>query len=172
MRAGVDRASRIAAVVAGAALLGMCLLVVVDVLARTVANRPLPGTLEYVAFWFMPTVVALSFGISQLRREQIEVVLLLDRLPALLRSRATQVVLVLVACTVGVVAAFAVGDAFHAASIGQTAGLGSPVPVWPFKFVTAVGLILLAAQCLVQLPDPVPPGGVDDVIVEKGEEIR
>lgn len=163
----VQALSKLGGQVAGALILGLCLLIVVDVIMRAMI-RPITGVLEVTQYAIMPMIVFLSLPFAQSVGEHIRATILVDRLKArdaLIANLTAQAVSLVAAI---VLAVSAVTSAIHATDI-RLATLGATtVPVWPFKIVAAVGLILLAIQIVATMVDMVLRGRVDpdSVLVE------
>jgi TRAP-type C4-dicarboxylate transport system permease small subunit len=147
----IDRLSMLLAAVGGAATVGLMANVVVDVIGRAIANRPLPGTVDLTASAWMPTLISLGLGLALLRAEHIRV----NLLTAATRPRVQRVVeIVGMTSTLAVAVLFAffgAESAAQATALGETT-VGSPwLPVGPFRWIVVVGLAGLALQALAQL---------------------
>ncbi|MBN9263121.1 MAG: TRAP transporter small permease subunit, partial [Hyphomicrobium sp.] len=81
MELGLQQISRLLLFIAGLACVAMLALINFDVLLKYTANQPIPGTLECVAFYFMPLIVFCSFAHVQQHRHNIEISLFTDLLP-------------------------------------------------------------------------------------------
>lgn len=144
----VETTCRAAAVVSGAAIVALMLHVTADVTLRTVANSPIPGTLETVAYWWMVTIVFLGIAYTKVRNEHIAVDLLPDRLPD--RQRAV-VRIGLEVVTIGVLLVLAYYGweaAMSAMERGQRAVGITPILVWPFRFLLPLGEVLMISACV------------------------
>lgn len=142
----VDRVSRALAGVAAAVVVIMAVHVFVDVTARTLANRPVPGTLEYVTYWWMPAVVFLALAGGQLRAEHMNVTLLTDLMTPRARRNAEVITLVIAALLIVVMAYFTLLGAIESTRIRQAALGVAVVPLWPAKWVAAAGLLAFLLQ--------------------------
>ncbi|MCC3281977.1 TRAP transporter large permease subunit [Arthrobacter caoxuetaonis] len=137
--------SRLGGYVAGAMTLLLCLMIVVDVVARWL-NVPLTGVLELSQYLFMPVLVFLSLAYAQSVGEHIRATILVDRLTvrgALIVNLGAQVVTLV---TTIVLAAAATVSARHATAIDLQAVGAIDFPLWPIKIVVAAGLYMLALQ--------------------------
>lgn len=135
------------AVWVGSAAIGLLALnVIVDVIGRGFFNTPLPGTLEYTTYWWMPALTVLSFAYTERMQEHIKVTLLLDGLPLRLRQIIEGTVGALAVLLVVALAVYTLTYALHAAEIGETALSTPPVAIWPGKLVAFAGLVVLALQ--------------------------
>lgn len=147
----IDAISRTSAGVAGVALIVMLLHVVADVGSRTFAHAPLPGTLAFITYWWMPAIVFLSLGATELSNGHIQVSLLIDKLTRrfgrVIRSYGD----VVAAASIGIVLYFGVLGAIEV-TVLQKAELGViNVPVWFPRIVMAVGLAVYFLQILASL---------------------
>ena len=59
----------------------MMLHITVNAVLRTVADEPLPNTLEYVQYWYLPAVAFLGFIAAQRRGQHMAADLIYTRLP-------------------------------------------------------------------------------------------
>ena len=127
----IDTVVRAAAVVGGIALLVMCLNVVTDVALRNLANRPLPGTLDHVAYLWMPAAALLGLGIAHIKDEHIRVTLLLDQAPYQTRRWS----LIAADLVTGLLVAWMAYLAFDAlvasVRVFESSTLGNPI--WPAR---------------------------------------
>lgn len=127
--------------VAAAVIVILMLHMVADVAGRYLFNKPIPGTLEIVTFWWMPIIVFLSLGWAQQRGEHITVTLLTERLGATWRRVIETAGDLLSLAVVALLAWFTFQGALKGMEVGQ-ASIGSiSVPIWPVKFIAAVGLV-------------------------------
>lgn len=116
-----------------------------NALLRTFANSPLQGTTEYVASWYMPTIIFLGLVLAQQSREHIEASILFDRAP--LKARY-ELQLLSHLLTLGVCAGFGwfgLLRALENMEIGLTGGV-TGVTIWPVTFLMPIGFFLLAVQ--------------------------
>lgn len=127
------------------ATLGLMFHVVANALMRTFANDPVRGTLEYVQYWYVPTIALFGFVVAQGRRAHIEASLVYDRV-----SPSGQVGLQFVTRVVAlaVTAAFtyySLIEAVEAMSTQRTAG-SLRITAWPVWFAVplAFGLLTVA----------------------------
>ena len=142
----VDRISRVLAGISAGVVAVLAVHVFVDVTARWLANRPLPGTLEYVTFWWMPAVVFLALAGGQLRAEHMKVTLLTDLMTARARRIAEVVILLVVAALIVVLTYYLLLGAIESTRIRQAALGVAVVPLWPAKWAAVVGLAAFLLQ--------------------------
>jgi TRAP-type C4-dicarboxylate transport system permease small subunit len=72
----------------------MMLHVTVNAMLRTFADEPLPNTLEYVQYWYLPAVAFLGFIAAQRRGQHVAADLLYTKLPRLAQRIVLAVFLV------------------------------------------------------------------------------
>lgn len=143
-----DRLSDGLAILGALALILLAGNVFLDVVGRTIFRHPFGGTLEYTAYWWMPTLTLLAFGYTEKQQEHIKVTILLDVLPMGLR-RGIEMAFGLL--TLGMTAAlcyYATLEALQSMALGRTTPSTPPVPIWPFKFMATLGLAVLTLQLL------------------------
>lgn len=148
------------AALAGLALGLMVLHIVVDVAGRTLARQPVPGTLEYVQYVWMPTITLAAMAYAEKMRTHPRVTVALPPEGSTPR-RVVDVVAQL--ATVAVVALLFVNSIPEAAgsvAIGEAAISTLTVPIWPAKIAAVVAFaafllqsLLVLARLLMRLPE-------------------
>lgn len=144
----VRRLCLAAAALSGVAIVALMLHVSADVAMRTFMNRPILGTLEIVAYWWMVSIAFLGIAYTKIRNEHIAVDLLPDRLP--IRQRAV-VRLILEVITIAVLLLlvfYGWEAAMSSMARGENAVGVTPIPVWPFRFLLPLGGLLMVAACV------------------------
>lgn len=142
----IDRMSEILSYGASAALVLMSINIIADVIGRSLFHSPVMGTLELTSFWWMPTIALLAFAVTERHQEHIKVTLLLDSLPLRMRQIIEGCVSILATLLLVALAYFTFVNAFDSAEIRLAANSTPPIPIWPFKFVAAIGVSMLALQ--------------------------
>lgn len=125
--------------------------VVADVTLRTLFHNPVPATLDFTQFVWMPILVSLGMGLALQRGEHIRVTLL----SAPTSSRTQRILEVVgMAFTIAVIAPLAYFTGVRAeagASIGEAA-VGTPwLLIWPSRWIVTIGLIGLTLQAFAQI---------------------
>ncbi|MCR2764353.1 TRAP transporter small permease [Microbacterium sp. zg.B48] len=142
----VDALTRGAAGVAAVATVLMGLHIVADVIGRAVFNHPLPATLEIVSFMWMPTIVYLAVAYAQLKNEHLRVTLSVERLHGRSRRIADVVGFGIGGLVIGMMTAYAWMSAARSVAILEMRPAVIYVPLWPFRVVVVIGLLLLLGQ--------------------------
>lgn len=148
------RWSRYATGLAALAVALMILHVVIDILSRTLFDRPLLGTAEFVAEIYMPFAIFAALIGVQAQDAQIRV----DLIDRLLSDRVRRVLDAAIALGIAVIGAFLAwhtGDqAVVAAGRGESIDLiRFSVPSWPGKAIVSVGFGLMAVVAAAQAFD-------------------
>ena len=142
-------ALRIFNVVASLGLMIMMLHILANVFTRYLFNSPLPNTLEWVSFWYLPIVATLGYVLAKHANEFIDAPLIFDKL-----TWGNRRILVMVFSAIGFVVcgAFAyftfVNEALHGLRVQTTGGV-STLPIWPVFFVGPAIFAILAIMYLV-----------------------
>lgn len=133
------------ALVGSAAVVAMMLLVVADVSLRSLFDRTIPGTIEYVSFWLMLPMAFAGFSLAKRRRDHIDVPLVVDRMPSEVR-RACVIFsdLLLLAFAVALFW-YGVFSALDRLANGETTG-ASGINIAPTRLVVPVAMAVLALQ--------------------------
>lgn len=141
MEAQLQLVSRLLLVFAGLACAAMLALINLDVFFKYSINQPISGTLEAVAYYFMPFIVFCSFAHVQQHRHNIEISLLTDLLPRRLAVILECLARVLSLAYLAVFVWAASLSAMHATSVGETTGIVHyELPIWPSRWCVPVGL--------------------------------
>lgn len=147
----IDRISIVLAALGGVATVGLMINVVLDVIGRSILNRPLPGTLEITQFAWMPTLVSLGLGYALLRGEHIRVNLLTSPTGPQTQRVVEIIAMTFTLATVGLFIWFGSQSALHSMDIGEWAVGASWLPVAPFRWIVVIGLAGLFLQCFASL---------------------
>lgn len=143
-RGWLDAAVDLLMIPAGLAMGALMLVSVANALSRT-AGKPIGGSIELSAYWFMPILVFLGINVAHRQREHIAAELVYTRMPAPIRREVTFAgdVLVLAFCVA--CAWFGWQEAMEAKHVGR----GTPtswVPIWPLTFMVPLGFALFSVQ--------------------------
>jgi len=135
--------------IAGAGMLAMLGLIVVDVIAAKAFKWPIPGGIEMVGFLGV-IIIAFSIAYTQVLRGHIEVEFLTTRL-----SKTVQKVMASIVCVFGMVLfavlawkSFDYGYSLH---ISGEVSMTQEIPFYPFVYGIAFCCILVFLVLLVQL---------------------
>ena len=136
----------------GCVLIGlMAFHVVLDITGRYVFNAPLPGTVEFVSYYYMVGVIFWPLAHVQSRRGHFAAEIFTQRMPprviALLEAIVTLVTALLLAFLTWRTAAYALEFTQVRESV-QTAYF--TIPTWPSRWFVPLGLGLMALYALMQ----------------------
>jgi TRAP-type C4-dicarboxylate transport system permease small subunit len=135
-----------AAGIAGLMMLVLTVHVISSVVSRAVANQPIAGTVELTGSWWMVSIVFLGLAYALQRDEHIRVTLIYDSL-TFGQRRATDVATGTAGAAVMLFcAAIAIDRALHASAIGEAIISTTAIPIWPLRYLVALGCFLLAAE--------------------------
>lgn len=146
----VNAAATTLGIVAAVAIALLGITVLIDVTGRNVFNAPVSGALEVVQYWWMTALVWLGVGYAQQVDEHLRVTLL----PGGMGKRGAAI-LTGIANLGGLACALVLlpptwTNAIDAMQIQQAVVSSVAVPIWPFTFLVPLGLMVLAAQCVIQ----------------------
>ena len=137
--------------VAALALLAMMLHVNADVIGKYVFNRPIPGTAEVVASYYMVAAVFLPLAWVEIREGTILVELFYAILPAAPKAALLALATALSAAFYGGLAWLSWVPALQAFRIGEVVEGAWRVTIWPTKFLLPLGLALACLAMLLRL---------------------
>ena len=136
----------------GAFLIGlMALHVVLDVTLRYTFNTPLPGTVSFVSFYYMVTVIFVPLAYVQSKREHFFAEIVTSRLPQhivrLIDAGCLAVMALLLFFLVWCTANYALTMTLAGASV-ETGFF--TIPTWPTRWFVPFGLGLMALYASLQ----------------------
>lgn len=127
--------------------------VAVDVLLRTVAGRPLVGTIEIVGLWWMPLVVFTALGYAEVRGDHIIVTFITDGMQGAASAIARATALVVSILILLPLAWFTWVAAVGSFRVGEVTTGAVLLPVWPFKFLVPLGFAVWSLVMVTELVD-------------------
>ncbi|OLT16465.1 hypothetical protein BJF78_14465 [Pseudonocardia sp. CNS-139] len=143
--AAADVLAKVLTVVAGTAIIAIMLHTVANALLRHFARSPLPGTDEYVTYWYMPVMALPAFYLAQRRHDHIEAPILFHRLPARIRLELQVAANLVTALLCAGFTYYGWGEAVDAVERGLTGGLGT-VPLGPVLLLVPLSFGLFVLQ--------------------------
>lgn len=144
-RAG-DASLAVFRVVASVGIFALMIHTLANVVGRYAFNRPLPGTTEFVAYWYMPIVAFLGFVLAKQAKELIEAPLVFDNLTWGNRRMLviTNAAIAVVMCGLFAYYTFT-GDALHGLKVGAVAGV-STISIVPVLFLPPLVFVILTCM--------------------------
>lgn len=141
--------------IAGAAILGMMLLVVLDVTLKYLMSQPIPGTLEMVSYYGMAACAFLPFAYVQRSGQHIAMTLVVDRLPHRARERWGVAVNLLCAAYLLLFAWASGVEAVDATAISEsTSAIIFEILIWPARWCVPVATATMALAMILQALRP------------------
>lgn len=168
----VDRVSSVSATVGAVCIVLMALHVTADVTGRFAFNHPLPATLEFVGFGWIPLIVFLGLAEAQRRNEHLRVTLSVERVPSPQRRVPEAVASLLTSLVLALVIFYATQTGIRAVEIGEAQPAVVHVPIWPFRLVAVLGLLLLLAQTVASFYRVMADSPSPDHPVEELEQLK
>ncbi|EAQ02555.1 TRAP-T family transporter, DctQ (4 TMs) subunit [Pseudooceanicola batsensis HTCC2597] len=147
--------SRIVTYVATALAALMMVHVTIDVVLSQFVAEPLPGTVDYVSYYYMVGLVFLPLSFVEYTNEHIKVDLIHDLLPTGARTVLDMLALALSAAFYGLLTWQTWIDAVEKYTIGEKSMGMAAVTVWPGRFFLPIGaglIVLLLVTKLIQRP--------------------
>lgn len=133
---------------AGVCIVIMMLHVAADVLGRNLTNAPIPGTLDYITYWWVPLSVFLALGLVHRTGQHVEATLFTGTMTGLARSASFWFTFVVTFVVALMAANYAVLDAVESFQIREAVHGTAVVPIWIPKSLVALGLVGLLSQIL------------------------
>lgn len=137
---------QLAGLLGGVAVVLLLVTVLTDVTLRFAFTMPLPGTIEYVSFWYMAAISFLGLALAERHGEHIDAPIIVDRLPASIRRELTVIGKALFAAVMIAIAVWGWEEAVRQSEIGERGGAAG-VLLWPARFLVPIG----AAACVIEL---------------------
>ncbi|WP_114423561.1 TRAP transporter small permease [Nocardioides houyundeii] len=135
------------AVLGGVGLMALLVVVVLDVVLRTVVGAGITGSNDLVASWFMTTIAFTGIALAQRTGGRIQVDFVMDAVPGRLRQAVDALVLVAVAVVGALFAWFGWLEALEQMEAGEYAPIGD-LPLWPLRFMVPLGFAGFTLACL------------------------
>ena len=137
----------IGALVSGLAIFAMMLFIVADVISRNFLGGSIPGGFEISQNYFMPLAVFPALGWVYASGILPRMDLILPRFPALFRSTATHVLVVIELALASIVTYYAWWYALAGMDRGSTFPAGGALyPLYPFYFLVPLGFALVTIE--------------------------
>lgn len=147
---------------AGAVVLfAMMMMTVIDVIARSLFNNPLPAVTELTSLMLV-MIAGLGLGWCALAREHVKVDLVTDRLPRKVRIVLVNVMLFIALVTYAIMTWYTVGEALKTNQYSSIL----KVPMAPFLWFFWAGLLVFCLCIVVMLIEDIR-GAFSDT--ERGE---
>lgn len=139
------RAVRALGALAALALLVMMGHVVANVALRFFLRAPISGTVEVVAYWYLPVIAFTGFVWAQARGGHVESELIFNLLPARLQHELHVLGAALAVVICGGFVWHSGLEAAHLAAIGATA-TASTLPIWPVTLLSPLAFLALGGM--------------------------
>lgn len=136
-------------ILGGSALMVMMVHITAEVILRSAFNITIPGTLEFVSFYYMVIAVFTGLALVALLNEQVIVEVFLNWMP-----RSALLIVDGLAAILGAAYAFVLTyggwlEAKSALKYGEMVPVrGFDVPIWPSRWVAVIGLGLIVLASL------------------------
>lgn len=150
----LDRLVSVLEVVAAVAIVLMMVHSATNAMTRSWLDYPLPGTTEYVAFWYMPLIVFTGFVAAQYRHKHIEVDLVLPKMHSTARKLGLRLAWLTAAAVMAMLAWGTWTEAIHNFDVKLTSGIVA-VTIWPFTFLAPLAFAVLTLQLLLRVIRPI-----------------
>jgi TRAP-type C4-dicarboxylate transport system permease small subunit len=147
---GLELVSKVAAWIAGGAILLMGVLGGLDVLSTVAIGRPLAATVEGTEV-LMVIGAFMGLGLLHKRRAYIAVDLLREHSGRGMRLALDRLTLLLMGGYFGLIAWCAWNDAFESLAVREFSNGLVQIPLYPSKFALALGMSIAVLWCIVEM---------------------
>lgn len=165
--------STVAMIIGGAAVALLAINLILDISMRTLANRPINGTIEMVTFWWMVPLVFFGLAVAQRNREHTDLPILYDQVNGPARTVIGLISVLATAVLVALIGWYGWQNAVTQMSVGEYAS-ATGVTLWPARFAVPLGalafLLELLAQAARQISAPRPDSGGENLETRSPEE--
>lgn len=138
------------AVIGGAGMVLLLVTILADATLRFALNKPISGTLEYVAYWYMIPIAFCGMALAERYGEHIDAPLIFDRLPANLRREFEVVGKLLFLAVLLAMLWWGWEEAVRQYEFGER-GAAAGVAIWPTRFLVPLGAAACAIEVLVNV---------------------
>lgn len=152
-RRGLEWVIKASAAVGAISTLILMIHVVLDVAGRYLFNAPLPGTIEFVSYWWMILIIFTPLAYTQMRREHIDVSVFVELMPPTHRALTIAATRLLTLFGIGLVGWYGFFYAIEQMQRGEEARGAVHLWIWPFRFLVPWGMALFALQLLADFVD-------------------
>ncbi len=136
---GLMKFNKIYMVAGGIGLMLMAVHVSLDAIGKYVFSIPIPATLEIVAYYYMPTVVALPLAFVEMKNGHVAVEMIHELFPASVRRLNLIINGLITAGFLGVLTWLAGREAWRKLQIGEFMFGEYPIIIWPGRVIFALG---------------------------------
>lgn len=124
--------------------------VVIEVALRYVFNVTLPGTLEYVAYWWMILLVFGGLIVAQVGRDHIRATIVVDRLSHHDKRHFSMIEVVITILFLAALAVYGFEEATYQMRTGEFGG-AAETPIWPMRFLVPLGCVVFLVRLVSEL---------------------
>lgn len=135
-------------IIASTALALMLVHVSLNVLARVILNKPIEGTLEITAFYYMVAAVMSAVAYLERRNLQLTVDLLYSQFPLSLRRAIYILTALLTAAFFGLLSYRGAIDALYAMKTQEMIMGMTQIEIWPSRFILPISSALVVLSVL------------------------
>ena len=151
MRVGIIRnINRVYLIVGGIGLVLMALHVSIDAIGKYLFSVPIPATLEIVAYYYMPAVVALPLALVEIRNGHVAVEMVHQMLPPMVQRINLAINGILTATFLLVMTWLAGREAWRKFLIGEFMFGEYPIVIWPGRLIFVLGAALFTVVVIVK----------------------
>jgi TRAP-type C4-dicarboxylate transport system permease small subunit len=148
---GLVRLNALLLVAGGLALVLMALHVSLDAFGKYALSMPIPATLEIVAYYYMPAVVALPLAFVEMRNGHVTVDLLFEMFPPPVQKLVLLLNGLVTAGFLGTLCWLAGREALRKFLINEFMFGEYPIIIWPGRVVFTLGFAFLTLVVVVKL---------------------
>jgi TRAP-type C4-dicarboxylate transport system permease small subunit len=150
MTNGVLKLNRVYMFVGGIGLMLMAIHVSLDAIGKYIFSIPIPATLEIVAYYYMPIVVALPLAFVEIKNGHVAVEMIHEMFPPLVR-RISLVINGLISVSFLSVLTFLAGrEAWRKFLIGEFMFGEYPIIIWPGRVIFVLGTAFFTIVVLIK----------------------
>ncbi|MHB9150881.1 MAG: TRAP transporter small permease [Thermoleophilia bacterium] len=127
-------------------IIGMVLLIMSDLVARSLWDAPIAGAMEVTEDFLMIATVYLAMGMVYKQGGHIRITLLRTFIPRLVRNALDVLAALLVVILFGAIGWFGLTSALRAIRFGEFSNSVLAYPLFPVYLILALGCILLCVR--------------------------
>jgi TRAP-type C4-dicarboxylate transport system permease small subunit len=145
--------ARIFGYIGGGAVAIMTINILLDATMRSTFSSPIPGTLEYVQYWWMILIGYGGWALAAYRGEHIDAPIIADKLSLRYQLIWRIVAQVATGIYLALIVYYGSQSAMHAMEIGEYQG-GYMTPIWIFRFfipLAGVSFLIVIVHQLTKL---------------------
>ncbi|MFW5825777.1 MAG: TRAP transporter small permease [Marinobacter sp.] len=176
----LSRITNVISIIGGLAIALMMFHITFDVAGRYIFNKPIPGTITIVSYYYMSIAAFIPLAFAEQKDAHISVEVITEHMPAWLRNNLERLAMLCSLVVFSFLALRTFGEAQKKFSMGASVVQGNAdIPIWVTYYMLPLGAGLMTLVVLYKLINSFLPGEsgleterakVDELVTPKPDE--